>query len=573
MQLNNVLRHLMVCCVLTVATTAFAAPKMLAYSAQPTPYFDDNAKEVAKLYDGFFFVAGSWDTGVLDLLGLPGEAPKNPEWRKKVASNLEHLRAAGATESVLGVLFDKTAEWPSAETLLKPEYKEKLARHFNAVGQAAKELGFRGVCIDVEYPYDRYRLDHPIYTYKDYTADDLLHAAADQGRTMIQAVLDAYPEAVIWILPGELGGSPLINALTCAMLDVMVERDAPGGLQLGYERAYGLLDPASQAAIPRVGECTAETMLNDKALDYWKRRCSVAPGVWPLHRVETGGKDYPMQSWENELGELRQQMATLRATAKRYVWSYSGSTMWAVPTPENAERYGFKPAFEGAQDVVRGWHSILADRNAPTEPRIKKLVKVVAAYDKGRIDGAAFCEQFGTPPDWMVLGYLDNPNVRTAFSAPMAWKAPFDFTTPVQGRDSAVRWFRFQNRDPLGSIRPRIAFDDRATDKCSIHLVCTVTVKKDTPAFFWCNWDDGAIVRLNDTVVLDRAKYPERGHGLLYKDRNMFEEKVPVTIPKGENTLSITSYNAKGCWGVNLRIGDEDAYPIKGIRFGLPKGR
>lgn len=571
MKLERILYRLVMFCLLMMTTTAFAVPKMLAYSAQPTPYFDDNAQAVAKIYDGFFFVVGSWDTGVRDLLGLPGEAPKKPEWQQQVKVNLDHLRAAGATESVLGVSFAEDGEWPSAETLLKPAYKEKLARHFGVLGRAAKELGFRGVCIDVEYPYKRYRLDHPTYTYTDYTADDLLHAAKEQGRAIMQAVLDAYPEAVIWLLPGELGGSPIVSSLTSAMLDVMAERDAPGGCQLGYERSYCLYDPASQVAISRVGECTAETLLSKKALDYWKRRCSVAPGVWPLHRVETGGKDYPMLPWEKELDELRQQMATLRATAKRYIWSYSGSPVWVVPTPENAERYGFKPAFEGAQDVVRSWQNILTDRSAPIEPRIKKLVKVVAAYDKGRMDGAGFCERFGTPPDWMVLGYLDNPFVRTAFSAPMAWKAPFDFNTPVQGRDNAVHWFRFMNRDPLGAIRPRVAFDDRSTDKCSIHLVCTVSVQKETPAFFWCNWDDGAIIRLNDTVILDRSKYPERGHGLYYKDRYMFEEKVPVTVPKGESTLSITSYNSHGSWGVNLRIGDEEAYPIEGLRFGLPK--
>ena len=573
MKWNTLLRRLVVCCLLLVTTSALAEPKMLAYSAQPTLYFDDNAQAVAKIYDGFFFVVGSWDTGVRDLLGLPGEAPTKPEWRQKVAVNLEHLRAAGATESVLGVYFDENGEWPSAKTLLNPEYKQKLARHFGMLGRSAKELGFRGVCIDVEYVYKRYRLDHPSYTYEGYTADDLIKAAGEQGRVVMEAVLDAYPEAVVWSLPGELGGAPILNPFTTAMVEVMAERDAPGGYHLGAERSYTLLDPASQVAIPRLGECMAEMLLSKKALAYWGRRCSVAPGVWPLHRVETERKDYPMKPWDKELDDLRQQMAILRATAKHYIWSFTANPVWVVPTPENTQRYGFKPSFEGSPDVVLAWQRILTEPSMPLEPRITKLLKMVSAYDKGRFDGAEFCTRLGAPPDWMVLGPLDNPFVRKAFSAPSAWKAPFNFDAPVQGRDSVVRWFRFPNREPLGTIRLRAAFQDRATDNNSVHLVCTVIARKETPAFFWFDRDDGAVVRINDDVIIDRAEYPERGHGMHFSDRYMFAEKIPVTIPKGESRLAITSYNAKGSWGVNFRIGDEDAYPIKGIRFGLPKGQ
>ena len=573
MKWDTVLRQVVLGSMLLVTTVAFAEPKMLAYSAQPTPYFDDNAQAVAKIYDGFFFVVGSWDTGVRDLLGFAGEAPKKPEWLQQVKTNLDHLRAAGATESLLGVYFDENGEWPSAETLLKPEYKEKLKRHFGSLGRSAKELGFRGVCIDVEYVYKRYRLDHPSYTYEGYTAEDLVKAAGEQGRIVMESVLDAYPEAVVWSLPGELGGAPILSAFTTAMVEVMAERDAPGGYHLGAERSYTLLDPASQVAIPRLGECTAETLLSKKALDYWRRRCSVAPGVWPLHRVETERKDYPMKPWDKELEDLRQQMAILRATAKHYIWSFTACPVWVVPTPENAQRYGFKPTFEGASNVILGWHRILTEPSVSLEPRINKLIKTVAAYDKGRFDGAEFCTRFGTPPDWMILGYLDNPFVRKAYSAPTAWKAPFDFDVPVQGRDSVVRWFRFQNREPLGNIRLRAAFQDRATDNCSVHLACTVIASKETPAFFWFDRDDGAVVRLNDDVIIDRAEYPARGHGMHFNDRYLFAEKFPVTIPKGESRLSITSYNAKGSWGVNFRIGDADAYPIQGIRFGLPKSQ
>lgn len=547
-----------------------ANPKMIAYSAPPNAYFDDHAQEAAKLYDGFFFVAGSWDNGVRDNLGVPGEAQPASDWRTRVTSNVQHLRAAGATENLLGVYFDENGEWPSAATLLNPEYIAKMSRCFGALGQAAKEMQFRGVSIDLEYPYKRYRLDHPSYTYDSYSADDLMTAAAAQGRAAMIALLDAFPEVVIWTLPGELGGSEIGGAFFHSMLQVMAERDAPGGLHLGYERSYCLLDPASQVAIPRVGDCMAEIALAPKTLAYWKKRCSVAPGVWPLHQVETGGPNYPKRPWAEELKELRQQMSTLRATAKRYTWSYSGQPVWCLASAEIAAKYGISQTFEGADEAVRGWHQILQDRTAPTDPRLSKLTEIVAAYDRGEFDGKEFCARFGAPPDWKILGFLDNPNTRKAFTAPGAWKTT-DFLQPVQGRDGAVHWFTFQNREPLGNIRLRPAFGDRATDYCSVHLVCTVSAAKETPCYLWLNWDDGAVVRLNDQVVIDQSNYPERGHGLLFQDRFLFEAHVPIVIPAGTNRLSVTSYNAFGNWGLNLRIADENAFPVEGLRFGVPE--
>jgi hypothetical protein len=151
-------------------TQADAAPKMIAYSAYPNAYFNGRAGEVARIYDGFFFVAGSWDEGVIANLGLGPEAPPTTDWRARVAENLVHLRQASVTENLLGVHCGESEAWPSPETLLSKEFAEKMKRHFGALGRSAKELGFRGVSIDVEYPYRRYSLDHPIYTYQGYTA-------------------------------------------------------------------------------------------------------------------------------------------------------------------------------------------------------------------------------------------------------------------------------------------------------------------------------------------------------------------------------------------------------------------
>lgn len=156
-----------------VANAEAPVPKMIAYWATPNSYFNDHAKEIARLYDGFFFTVGSWDEGATQNLGVETNALA-PPWKTVAAENIAHLRAAGATENLLGVCFGESAPWPSPETLLSPDYTQKMARQFAAIAREAKVLGCRGISVDVEYPYPRYSLDHPVYSYENYTAQDLL---------------------------------------------------------------------------------------------------------------------------------------------------------------------------------------------------------------------------------------------------------------------------------------------------------------------------------------------------------------------------------------------------------------
>ena len=552
------------------ALSAKDMPKIIAYSARPNPYFNERAADIARIYDGFFFTIGSWDEGIAANLGLP-EAPATTDWRARARDNLVHLRQAGVTENLLGVHFAESAPWPSAETLLSAEYRQEMARHFAAVGSAAKELGFRGVSIDVEYPYPRYSLDHKTYHYDGYTAEDLLAAAAAQGRAVMSALLEAFPDAAIFVLPGELWNRPISRAFTMAMLRAMAEKDAPGGFHLGYERSYCLLDPVSQAAIPRVGDCMVSVLGDHLIRDYWKRRCSVAPGVWPLHMVETGGEGYPMRPWAEELAELRQQMEILRSVAKRYMWSFSGKAVWYRHTPEIEQRYGLvKQDFQGANEAIAGWHEILADKKKTSDSRIAKLVEAIRAFDAGQLDCAGLCDRFGTPGDWLILGPLGNPFTHPAYSAPGALSNPTRSGEPLHGRDGVVRWFVFHNYEPLGSVRLQAAFDWRATDDCAAHLVCDIRSPKETPAQMCVNWDDGIAVWIDDKLVFDRRTYPPEGHGLLFRDRFLFEERVPVVISKGKSRLAVTCINSHGSWGFAIRFTDADGFPLEGVRFSVP---
>jgi len=108
----------------------------------------------------------------------------------------------GSARTSSGVYFGQDDTWPSPATASIGRVDAKMGRNFRSLGKAAKSAGFRGVSIDVEYPYPRYELEHPVYTYDGYTPGDLLDAAYRQGRVSMANLLDEFPDAVIMCLAG-----------------------------------------------------------------------------------------------------------------------------------------------------------------------------------------------------------------------------------------------------------------------------------------------------------------------------------------------------------------------------------
>ena len=54
-----------------------------------------------------------------------------------------------------------------------------------------------------------------------------------------------------------------------------------------------------------------------------------------------------------------------------------------------------------------------------------------------------------------------------------------------------------------------------------------------------CPYCDDIAVWIAGRLVFDHRTYPPQGHGLLYRDRYLFEEHAPVVIPKGESRLAV----------------------------------
>ena len=545
-------------------------PKTICYSIQPNRYLNDHAADIAKIYDGFFFSIGSWEDGPKRVLGTDGKPPEDVHWIKLARKNLAALNTAGATENFLTIYFSESAEWPSPTTLLSDEYTQKMARCFAAIGRAARELKFRGVCIDIEYPYQRYSIDHPIYTYDGYTVEDLLAAARKQGRASMQAILDEFPDAVVITLPGGLRGRPIGSTYQLGLLEVMAERNAPGGMHLGTEFTYCMRDPVTDLLTARAEDMFVPNLIDERALAYWRKYCTIAPGVWPLHMIETGGKDYPIRPWKEEIADLREQVSNLRLVSKRYIWSFTGIPVWYIHTPQLEKKYALTK-----QNLIRGdidlrdWHQILREEPLPPSEPIKGLIEKIRDYDQGAITTEELCDACGTPAHWWTLGMLGNPRTKPQFAAANAIFQPIDTDIVHHGRDGAVRWFDYANLDPRGITECRLVFDNRKTDDASAQFVTFLHSDKQQQAYLNVGWDDGIVIRLGDKVVFDESNYPARGHGWQYRDRYAFEKRVPINIEAGRTQLSVTSLNSHGNWVFSLRLTDADGFLLPGLHFKL----
>lgn len=555
------------------ALSAAVIPAMLWYCVSPNAYFNDHAAELKGRYDGYFFVLWSWDTGVASILGADGNAPTNPDWWPLATRNVAALRAHGITENFAAVTFGSNEEWPSAQLLRSEEWTAKMRGRFETLGRATKAAGFKGVSLDMEYPYQRYALDARVYKYEDYTPGDLVAGAFRQGQATAGGLLDGFPEAIVFVLPGGLRGYPIGERFMLGMLDEMARRNAPGGMHLATEWSYKLVDPVTQAAIARLEDAAMEDLVSPATLRYWRERCSMAPGVWPMRMVEDVNPRYVKRPWAEELADLREQHAILLAASKRYLWTYGGAQMWLTPdSARDAEYHLGGPNFPDAAAATAGWHDILRDRTPydalpAADPRMVRLIQADRAFNRGELDGDGLCDAFGTPGRWWVLGVLADPHLAPARTAREALTEPIQTVTPYWGRDGWVRWFTWPAHHPTGVVDLNRAFGYMDTDSASAY--CATWVQTDRPVDVWLNvgWADGLTVQVGDSVVFREDTFPPPRHYLWVGDRFQFERRIPVHLAAGATRIVCTPMNMRSSFLYTFRVTDADGYPIEGVRF------
>ncbi len=554
---------------MAAAVACAAGPKMIAFWATPNGYLNDHAAEIAKIYDGFFFNGGSWEDASKRFEGVNGAAPEAKAWLEEVRVNLASLRKAGVTENLLNVHWPANGRYPRPETIFSNDFTSNMERQFAVLGRTAKQLGFRGVCLDLEYAADMWEIHHKQYRFDTYTAEDVLDAVRKQGHRAMSALLEQYPEAVIFILPGNLRHWAVDAYYQLGLIEAMAERDAPGGLHFGSEWTYYVRDRLATMGCTRFEDTAVEGLTSPKVTAYWKRRCSVAPGVWPLHMSETDRNDVPVRPWKEEVAEMREQMRVLRSTAKFYMWSFTITPYYYVHTPELEQKYKLPKQTQKYADVdVRDWHRILLDKPVipPTDP-LYRQVRAMQRWDRNEISAAEMCDSFAAPQQWWLLGLTGSLRNAPHLAAMRAAIGPIRPFESHLGRDVGMHWVPLDSLNPMATTNLRYYYGYRGTDDSGAHLSTFIHSPRAQKGYLDIGWDDGVRVYLGDKIVLDALEFPANGKGMIRKDSLLIEKRIPVEIPAGRTRLTLTTMNVKGLWIYCVRFTDEHGVPLPDLKF------
>ena len=545
--------------------------KTLLYDTMPPRYAADNAARWADMGFGGFIrpdVMAGWETDVWLEDGrrrVTGDDNASLNMWREVNSA---LGKAGVTDNFMSIAFAKRLpDW------FDDEAWSVVVENFRQGARFAKKAGFAGVALDDEYIEEMWGLYWEPYLKRGYPRDRLAEQARLRGRQIQEAMLSEFPEMVNMRLPegysihGELSRQMFIGAL-----EVLSEADAPGGMHILTESTYLQTSPDLMVAHYCYGldRILLHELPGDIA-EYWKRRCSIAPGLAPLgylrpirdasgKRIGFGGRseifgDRPIEPGEDKSGNyppdtFQAVYSAARMTSRRYVWIYSSGPSWYQMSDQEYERYGghwtqkiaLAPNFEEYLKVVR-------------HPKIIATPEFAAIHRAAlRRESIDVLRGLGFPPHWWMAGPY--PNARgSGHDQVFPPELGFDPEAICEGPYGPVRWRRVDT-PPTGymDLSRLIAGGVEILG----YAATFIHTPRETRAVVRFGCDDTGKIWLNGSLIwatnTERRAMPD-------------EDLIPVRLPTGPTTMLVKVGNYRGGWGFYLRITDEDGGQIPFLTY------
>ncbi len=464
-----------------------------------------------------------------------------------------------------------------------------LCERFRQCAIFARDAGFAGIAFDIEYVSAAYLLDHEPYLAPDYPRDRMRPQARHRGYEIVSAMLSEFPDMVFWQLPeASHYYGPLAVDLTVGMLDAMAGTDAPGGYHLNIEGTYTVTH--SLAIMDRMHDVEAtmrrnlESMTEPATLEYWARRGTISPGLWPLgyyraifdsltgERLGYGGKfetygdsvvgSYADRSENFSADEFRRQYATARMASRAFTWIYChGSVLWEL-TPEEQVRYegawvDSMPLAGNLDDYL----AVLREKKIIDDPLIARYTTTVRA-------GGAPPAFEGFAPTWWHIGPFPHRGGSFDISHPpeqdIAGAGPdLDFTRSAyrgyEPSGDTLRW-RAAEVDTTGYVDLK-ALVSRQDSVLSYSVAwvevpdpCRVQIR------FGSN-DDGAVWVGGERI------FTHTGPRGAMADHDVFT----ANLPAGRSPIMVKIGDLGGAgYGFYLRVTDESGASMPGLRWVVP---
>lgn len=549
--------------------TEVIAPHTLLFSPITSEYLRDTADNwKATGYDGFLLahIMHDWSDDVWATDGDSTTRSENDQTFKRVKSCNDECRKQGITENFIKVAFYSHVPLWTDETKWK-----KINRNFREAARFARVTGCRGIALDIEYVGEQYDLDWEGYDYDGYTQAELRKAAVKRGHDLAQAMLHSYPDIVFLSLPeGIHFYGPLATNLFTGMVQGMAEADAPGGIHLLTEHSYKTVDTLGLIHYVHRLESNILSELDESTANYWRRKCSISLGGWPLgyyreildengNRLGYSGRaekfgdrivgSYADKSSNFSPEDFRNQYAGLLLGSKKYCWIYGHGATWWHFTEADVARYGnVSNSTLPVDRQLDAFKAVVRDKWMSSD-RIRDLSRKVRQHK-----GEEFLQTLGFVKTFKVIGPFGSRSV-DSFSKVFPPEEKVDFDEDYAGSIPQVHWQSIAADsvgylDFLSHLSP--------TDWVCAYAYCKVISPKAVPGQIRLGSNDTATLWFNDEKILsndvERSAVPD-------------SDIVPVHLKKGENSILIKVCNTEHNWGLYLRISDEQGNTLRNVTF------
>lgn len=334
-------------------------PRSLLFSPINVNYLRETAGEWAtRGFRGFLFdgVMHDTTTNVWAVDGNAGSRGEDDGLFREVMSCNDACRAVGIDSNFIKVAF--YSELPNP---FDDEAWSKITSNFAEAATFAKGSGCAGLAIDTEYVSWQYNPQWKGYADLRREPAEIEQQYRRRFQQITKSMLERFPDMVLLTLPeGVRLYRRYYLPIFMGMLQGFAEANAPGGLHVLTEETYHTTTPTG---LGNYAEDLNELVLevaDAPYRDYWKARCSIALGAWPLgyyrpifddkgKQIGYGGRkeihgDKVIGSYADRSAwyppeTFRRQMAGLNTWSTKYNWIYAhGPVFWTL-TEEQMTRY------------------------------------------------------------------------------------------------------------------------------------------------------------------------------------------------------------------------------------------
>lgn len=559
--------------------------KTLLYAVTPDELEADLDAWLAEGYRGFFLVgvAPEWTADVWAADGAPWTIGESDATLQQVRRVTARCVAAGA-EVFLTTAFHHPFEWFNDVAWGQIEHR------FRQMAVFARESGCEGLAIDIEYVHQQYHYSWEGYDFSAYSRRDVAEKIRERMMRVAETMYDEFPGMTLLTLPESV--LSLGSLIQCAWIEVAAKRNAPGGVHLCTEFTYRRPNPRYMLAQAWPNDFVMRQLLSHRADAYWRERCSIAAGLWPLgHDPDDYHGDEPTEE------TFRQAFASSLMVGRRYNWIYSHNCRPVFlgretdTYPLNDKTRAFReiirkreiilnqefyeaamwihamffdgldeflgltliPTFAGPREEVE-LNLIPVSVYAPTAQFALKPALMNLGFRLHRGEEIDLCALLNTQTEWMLIGPFDNPS-GPEFDPVFPPESGIDLDAAYDTPHGLAKWRLYTAPPMRASINLAEIF--QPSESVCAYALCFVETPARTDAQIrigandsWKLWVDGECA----------AAYPHDGRVIL--DR----EIVPVTLKQGVTPILLKVCNNKKDWGFILRITDASGAAIENLR-------